>query len=148
MRRLLCFLLAAPLLGAVSLHAQKSPAAARVIGVIPGAGHMYAGETRRGFAYLGGIVGVLLVGTTALAADCIASTAGNDDCGSPVLENVVAAAAIGLWGYSIYDAGRAAERTNAAHGLRTSLLVAPSRTVGSSGRGRSALKIGVRVGAP
>src|SRR5688500_7224677 len=40
----------------------KSPTTARLIGIIPGAGHMYAGEVGRGFLYLGGTLGILLAG--------------------------------------------------------------------------------------
>ena len=161
MRRLLCFPLAALLAVAAPLTAQtasgattsmdargKSPTAARVIGIIPGAGHMYAGETTRGFAYLGGVVGVLLVGGTALAVDCVGDLSGGEDCGSPILENVVTAAALGLWGYSIYDAGRAAHRTNAARGLRTSFLIAPSRRAALDGHPVRTVKVGLSFSTP
>src|SRR3982751_4883988 len=51
---------------------EKSATAARIIGIIPGAGHMYAGEPGRGFAYMGGTLGILLVGSVAVATDCVA----------------------------------------------------------------------------
>ena len=35
--------------------ALKSPTAARLIGIIPGAGHMYAGEVEHGLFYMTGI---------------------------------------------------------------------------------------------
>ena len=121
----------------------KSPMAARVIGIIPGAGHMYAGETRRGFAYLGGIIGLGLVGGLALAADCIGDYgASSETCSSKTGENLLTAAILGVWGWSIYDAGRAAERTNASHGLRTALIVAPVHSSGGGHAGR-AMKIGL-----
>jgi len=159
MRRMLPLSLAVLLLGAVPLAAQggkppiavtnqgvgkaKSPTAARFIGIIPGAGHVYAGETSRGLAYFGGIVALGLVGGMALAVDCLDELAEpSDSCGSKTGENLLTAAILGVWGWSIYDAGRAAERTNRAHGLRTALILAPARSsgVGHGGRG---VKIGL-----
>jgi hypothetical protein len=145
MRRVLLPALAILVFGVTPLTAQsqaKSPTAARIIGIIPGAGHMYAGETGRGFAYLGGIVGVALVGGLVLAVDCTADIySGSDQCGTSAGEDVLAVAIVGLWGWSIYDAGRAAHRTNAKQGLRASLLIAPQRSRGVAHSGR-----GVRLG--
>ena len=119
----------------------KSPTTARLIGIIPGAGHMYAGETKRGFGYVGGLIALGVIGGTMVALDC-----GNDvydaGCKSSAEENLLTAAVIGVWGWSIYDAGRAAQRTNAKQGLlRTSLILAPQRSRGVAGGGR-----GVRLG--
>lgn len=113
----------------------KSPTAARLIGIFPGAGHFYAGEPGRGLAFFGGTAGVLVVGALLIAGDCVAETLNNvDKCDSPVLENVATAAFLGVWGWSIYDAGLAARRTNARRGYRASAFVAPlagnSRTPG------------------
>jgi hypothetical protein len=124
----------------------KSPTTARIIGIIPGAGHMYAGETKRGFAYLGGLIALGVVGGTMVAVDCAADTYSTDNsCDSSAGENLLTAAVIGVWGWSIYDAGRAAQRTNAKQqGLRVSLILAPlrSRAVASRGRG---VKLGLSI---
>jgi hypothetical protein len=122
----------------------KSPMAARIIGIVPGAGHMYAGETARGFAYMGGTIGVAVLGTMMLAAGCISSL-GEETCDTSGAENVVTAAILGVWGWSIYDAGRAAQRTNARHRLRVSLIVAPGRSVQSPARDGRAVKLGLSV---
>ena len=105
----------------------KSPMAARAIGIIPGAGHMYAGETRRGFMYLGGTAGVLLLGSVALATGCAGAALADEDCHADQSLDVLTAVILGVWGWSIYDAGRAAHRTNAKRRLgRVSLIVAPA----------------------
>ena len=160
MRRMLIVPTAALILGTATLHAQgiagraplpapsvmeaKSPTTARIIGIRPGAGHMYAGETGRGFAYLGGTVGILLVGTLVLAANCtyVVATA-EEDCGSSGLETAVTVAALGFYGWSIYDAGRAAQRTNARNGLRASLILAPVQLPRSATRDGRGVKLGI-----
>ena len=122
----------APLVAQQGDVSAKSPTAARIMGIIPGAGHMYAGETGRGFAYLGGVVGLVVVGGAVLVADCVGDlySSGSDDCSSSASEDVLAVAVVGLWAWSIYDAGRAAHRTNEKNGLRTSLIIAPDRARG------------------
>ena len=109
---------------------QKSPTLARVIGILPGAGHMYAGETGRGFAYLGGMVGVLLFSSMLVATDCTAGAfvrESEDSCpSSPLIMNAAATATLGIWGWSIYDAARAANQTNARRGLRVSMRLIPT----------------------
>jgi hypothetical protein len=162
MRRLLIVPMAALLLGTPTLHAQaiagpaplparsveeaKSPTTARLIGIFPGAGHMYAGESGRGFAYLGGTAAIFVVGTMLMVADCtpeLLSGTGAEDCGSPALENAVTVVALGFYGWSIYDAGRAARRTNARRGLRASLILAPVRSPVSSVRDGRAVRLGM-----
>jgi hypothetical protein len=142
-------------LGATALDAQdtvratvakdKSPTTARVIGIVPGAGHMYAGETTRGFAYMGGTLGVLALGTMMLAAECFSSLGVEENCHSSGTETVVTAAVLGLWGWSIYDAGRAAHRTNARRRLRVSLIVAPVRSIQARARDSRAVTLGLSV---
>lgn len=160
MRRMLPVSLLALVAGAMPLIAQggrppvavtsansaqaKSPTLARIIGILPGAGHMYAGETGRGFAYLGGILGVALIGGVALAANCIPADA--SDCDSAAGEAGLTVAVVGLWGWSIYDAGRAAHRTNFKRGVSTSLLIVPVRSTVSA-RGEYGLKLGVSFAA-
>lgn len=142
-------------LGAFTLNAQdstraplgpadKNPVVARVIGIVPGAGHMYAGETRRGLAYMGGTVGVFLLGTTLFVTECVVSFGARCEEES-ITDDVTVLATLGVWAWSIYDAGRAAHRTNARRRSRVSLMLTPARSIsphGASGRG---LEIGLSL---
>ena len=124
----------------------KSPTTARLIGIIPGAGHMYAGEVGRGFLYLGGTLGILVAGALVSTADCYADLLSTtEDCGSNTAETVTLIAAGGLWVWSIVDAGRAARRTNAKRAASASLLLEPTRLPSSLGRDRTAVRLGVRL---
>jgi hypothetical protein len=124
----------------------KSPTAARVIGIIPGAGHMYAGEVGRGFLYLGGTLGILLAGALLSAAECTADLLSNTpDCGSTTAETVSLIAAGGLWVWSIVDAGRAARRTNAKRAASVSLLIEPTRSPAALGADRTAVRLGLQI---
>lgn len=125
----------------------KSPTAARVIGILPGAGHVYAGEPRRGLAYFGGTVGVLAIGSVLIAADCVGDVANSTEstCSSPALENGLLAVFLGVWGWSIYDAGRAANRTNARRAVRTVLFVAPARVPAAGRNDARGLYAGLRL---
>jgi len=122
-----------------SAGSAKSPTTARIIGILPGAGHVYAGETQRGLTIFGGLIGLGLIGGVALAVDCAGGGYGTDteNCGSSGAETALTIAVLGVWGWSIYDAGLAARRTNAARGLRTALIVAPHRSPRSAQRGRA-----------
>lgn len=130
----------------------KSATAARLAGVIPGAGHMYAGEVGRGFAVIGGMVGIFAVGAVAFAGDCLGdlgSSMGADDCSSSsAIENITTVAVLGLWGWSIWDAGRAANRYNVRHGHPISAMVVPAVDRLVSGGPRVGVNIGVRVALP
>lgn len=53
----------------VPVGTPRSPTTARLLAIIPSAGHIYAGETGTGLAYLGGMAGVLLIGVAAIAGD-------------------------------------------------------------------------------
>lgn len=121
----------------------KDPTTARIIGIIPGAGHMYAGEVGRGFAYMGGVVGLAVVGGAVLLADCFNFT--NDPCETPALPYIVVGATAGLWGWSIYDAGRAAERTNAKRAAQVATYVAPSLMPTREGRQVPGVAFGVTI---
>ena len=110
----------------------KSPTAARIIGVIPGAGHIYAGETGRGIAFVGGMVGVLALGGMLLAADCVGQALNQDTCSGE--SPLVTIPFFGVWAWSIVDAGRAAGRTNAERGLSASLMLVPTRSSSVPGR--------------
>lgn len=121
---------------------KKSPTAARVIGIFPGAGHVYAGESGRGLKYLGGVlmlpvVPVFLVGTTCYLTHLTCSVR------VETLLQISIGAAVGLYGWSIFDAGRAAHRANARQGLRmTPPIIIPRRFPSTSG----STKIEVQVG--
>jgi hypothetical protein len=110
----------------------KSPVAARVIGIVPGAGHIYAGETKRGLTYLGATIGVFLLGATLWASECIGSLGEQCEESGAVSDDIAVVATLGVWGWSIYDAGRAAHRTNAKRKLKVSLSATP--TSGNHGR--------------
>lgn len=123
---------------------EKSPTVARVIGIVPGAGHMYAGETGRGLLYMGGTAGLFVVGAAAMLGECMASVGPQEDCGNTT-GNVVTAAILGLWGWSIYDAGRAAHRTNARLRVsHVSLALVPG-DAGVSGRRSARATLGVSL---
>jgi hypothetical protein len=157
MLRTVCAPLLALVLAATTLRSQdtarvappgpgaKSPTTARVIGIVPGAGHLYAGETRRGLTYFGATVGTFMLAGLMLGADCI----GQENCDESIEPTLVLLAAFGQWGWSIYDAGRAAERANARRRWsRVSLIVAPGRpTVAGETKGQG-LKLGLSLTSP
>jgi hypothetical protein len=125
----------------------KSPTTARLLGIIPGAGHMYAGEVGRGFLYLGGTLGILLVGGLVGATDCFTDElfSNQPDCGRTTAETVSLIAAGGLWVWSIVDAGRAARRTNAKRAATVSLLIEPTRIPATFGGDRTAVRLGLQI---
>jgi hypothetical protein len=131
--------------------ALKSPTTARLVGILPGAGHMYAGEVGRGFLYLGGTLGILLAGALVGVTDCleegISSVFAPDqpDCGVPPAVTVSLIAAGGLWVWSIVDAGRAARRTNAKRAASVSLVLEPTRIPVALGDDRTAVRLGLRI---
>jgi TM2 domain-containing membrane protein YozV len=127
--------------------ALKSPTTARVIGIIPGAGHMYAGEVGRGFLYLGGTVGLVFVAALAGVTHCLDDAIWSDqsDCDGGTAATVGFIAAGGLWVWSIVDAGRAARRANAKRVARASLIIEPTRTPVAPGGDRTAVRLGLRI---
>jgi hypothetical protein len=153
MRAVLTLLtLAAPSVAAqdsarVATPGDKSPTTARVVAIVPGAGHMYAGETGRGLAYMGGMLAVLALGTVAMAGECYGDLLGGQQtCQSSNTGDVAVAAVFALWGWSIYDAGRAAHRTNAKRRpLRVSLIVAPASWTSGRPRDRYGVKVGLSL---
>lgn len=109
---------------AVAVDAPKNPTTARVLGIIPGLGHLYAGERGRGALVAGTFVGLVVIGSAAVFGDCMAEWS-EPDCGSSVVSDVVIPVAlIGTIGYSIWDAGRAAHRTNLRRGFPARLTLA------------------------
>ena len=92
---------------------------------IPGAGHIYAGEMLKGSSLLLASAGVAVVGFI-LSAKAIK----NEKSGlAPGLGSV--AIGFGIYFYSLYDAGKAAQRTNAKNGL--SLRIMPNVAKNSGG---------------
>lgn len=129
-----------------TVFAQKSPATARLIGIIPGAGHMYAGEVGPGFLYLGGTLSLLLAGALSGATECLVEAFSYEsECGQSTAETMSLIAAGGLWVWSIVDAGRAARRTNAKHAARASVILEPTRIPAALGDDRTAVMLGLRI---
>ena len=127
----------------------KSPTVARIVGIVPGAGHIYAGETSRGLGYMGAVAGGFMLASLALAAECYDDLLGDENnCGeSTTTEDIAVAALLGVWAWSIYDAGRAAHRTNAKRRLGLSPIIAPARVSVAAAHERPALKLGLSVRA-
>ena len=83
---------------------RRSPLVAGFLGVLPGVGHMYAGETGRGLA-VGGVwlgSGLVMFGGADRAVTSVAAVVN-----------------IATYVFSIADAALAAERFNARHGRGT-----------------------------
>jgi hypothetical protein len=121
----------------------KNPTTARALGIVPGAGHIYACEFLRGLGYYIVTTSLVVVGAAELNCPIFAS-----DGGCARSADVALLAGIGLWAWSIYDAGRAAHRTNARRGSRLSVILTPEGSRWSDGRRIKSLKVGlsVRVG--
>lgn len=94
----------------VSTRRPKSPNTARVLGILPGLGHLYAEEPGRAGAILGTVVGIVLL-SASFDTECD-NPYSDEYCGSPVVSALVAGAIVGVIGFSVWDAGRAAHRTN------------------------------------
>ena len=127
-----------------TVAAAKDPAVARLLGIIPGAGHMYAGEVGRGFLYFSGTLGIFVSG-----GYLTLSMAFSDQNHQPEVAWVgwgTIIATGGLWVWSIIDAGRAARRTNAKRARSTSLLLEPTRIPVANGGDRAAVRLGVQIG--
>lgn len=98
----------------VTAH-RKYPALAVALGIVPGAGHLYAGDVRRGLTVVGAIAVVAMSSAFIAAGDCGANDSTNASAESCENDNVLAAGGLlilGIWGWSIIDAGMAATRTN------------------------------------
>jgi TM2 domain-containing membrane protein YozV len=128
-----------------TVAAPKDPALARLIGIIPGAGHMYAGEVGRGFLYLGGTLGIFVTGGVIVLSAAFSDQNNQDAAATAGWATLIATG--GLWGWSIVDAGRAARRTNAKAARRTSLILEPTAIPVANGGDRAAVRLGVRISA-
>jgi hypothetical protein len=106
----------------------RSPHRALVFGsLIPGAGHIYAGEYLRGIGTYEVTVGAIGLGTMVfLVNKCTFTFLSGSTCKSgpewPHQALGIAVVGIGIWGWisSARDAPRAAERANARHAARSS----------------------------
>ena len=77
---------------------RKSPALAAALAIVPGAGHFYLGDKKKGIAYLAGVVGLQLFGLD-LDLTVIGLAVGVP----------LELGATGLWLFSIADAYRTAK---------------------------------------
>ena len=120
----------------------KDPRLARALAILPGAGHLYAGERGRAGAVFGTVVGILVLGGTISddAVECPGEEYSDEYCTSPTLDVLTYTAALGVLGWSMWDAGRAAQRTNARRLRRAGVVLQlPStRTAGT-------YRVGLRV---
>lgn len=118
----------------------KSPTTARLLGVVsPGLGHIYAGEVEHGLLYLTATPSLVVMGALVSGLECLAES-WLSDCGPSTVLTVSLIGAGALWAWSIFDAGRAAERTNAKRARRTSLILESARD------DPAAVRLGVRIG--
>jgi hypothetical protein len=126
----------------------RDPVSARVLGaIIPGAGHVYAGEYGRGLGYYYGTVGTIGMGAMTYVLDkCAFSFLSLEPCKSPpawphqVAGVAIVAYGAGVWVYSAIDAGHAAERANKRHARQhaaVSPFVAPRAGNGGANVGLS-----------
>ena len=96
----------------------RDPAVGRVLGIfIPGAGHLYAGETTKGV----GLLAVGGLGAALLISQLPCGGAGQEPCDAPMLAFGGLAYAVSEI-YSIVDAAPAARRANV---IRPELAIAP-----------------------
>ena len=116
----------------------KNPTTARVLGIVPGLGHLYAGEPGRGALVGGTFVALVVIGTTAAMGDCMGNWSESECGSSAVTDVVIPVALIGTIGFSIWDAGRAAHRTNVRRGTPVRL------TLGGSPDGRR-FRVGMAI---
>ena len=108
----------------------RDPRRALVLGsLIPGAGHIYAGEYLKGFITYEGTVTAIGMGTLVFIADrCMFAFLNATPCKSgpqwPHQALGIAVVGIGIWEWisSARDAPRAAERANARHDVRLSAV--------------------------
>ena len=111
----------------------RDPHRALVLGsVIPGAGHIYAGEYLRGFLTYEATIGTIGLGVIAFIIDkCTFTFLSDTKCESgpawPHQLLGVTLVGLGIWEWvsSARDAPHAAERANARHGVGVTPFIAP-----------------------
>jgi hypothetical protein len=132
----------------------KSVMTARLLGIAPGAGHIYAGEVNRAVAF--GMATYTAFALNAIGHDrsdrlCTSPPPGDPPAGGGVCtpakrtSTIVVVAVAGLIGWSSYDAGRAATRWNARHGHQVSALIEPAVVPGRGREERLVARVGVRI---
>jgi hypothetical protein len=131
----------APVAPPVDTIPRKDPRTARVRAILPGAGHWYAGEKWRAALVPTGVLLIMVEGSVRNeeSVPCYYDIPPEENCvtGSP---DAISYAALAGWlALSIWDAGRAAERTNARR--RGMSLVVQAR----SGRAHAGYRVGLRV---
>ena len=101
---------------ALTSGAPKSGAAATLIAVlVPGGGHIYAGEPKRGLLFLASMSATYMV---ALAHSTCRVDYNDGQCDSDkTLASVASFATLGVYVFSLWDAHRAAARTNRRRGV-------------------------------
>jgi hypothetical protein len=77
--------------------------------VVPGSGHIYAGETGKGLALFAGTVSAAVIGYSYSKSKCPSSSNDNCDVTPMVAADVVA---LGLWVYGVFDAHNATRHAN------------------------------------
>ena len=113
-----------------TLKPYRDPHKARILGsLIPGAGHIYAGEYLRGYGYYLATVGEVGTGVMVFIIDrCTFSFLSATSCNAgpqwPHQALGIAMVGAGIWSWvsSARDAPRAAQRANARHEARTFLV--------------------------
>lgn len=135
---------------------RKYPALAVTLAIVPGAGHVYAGDVRRGLTVVGAIAVVAMSSAFIAVGDCVGNDSTNSSAESCENDNVLAAGGLvilGIWGWSIIDAGIAATRTNrrvaaeqkVAQLSRVPLTFSVSRRPTARGEDVRALNVGLRL---
>ena len=121
---------------AAAESAFRDPTTARVLGtVVPGAGHVYATEYRRGAALYFGTVSTIGLGALSYVIDACTFTFTTQCDPGPQWPHrtvgvIAIGAGVGMWIYSSIDAPRAARRANERHRRRKASiapLVEPRR---------------------
>ncbi len=126
---------------------------ARALALIPGAGHFYADESGRGLGVIGGMTGLVVAMSFLALGDCLADAfdGSSNRCEkASTAEDVATVAFLGVWAWSIYDAGHAARRTNArrtsARRSAASFRVGLGHTYATAnGRQRRGVRLGLSL---
>jgi hypothetical protein len=97
----------------------KDPTTSLLISVVvPGGGHLYSGETKKGAIILGTAIGGPIIGATIAVGS--ASNGSTSGIGAGLLLGY--GAALGAWVYGMVDSGNAARRHNSSVGLQTTVV--------------------------
>jgi hypothetical protein len=133
---------------ALAQQRRKNPTTARVLGIYPGVGHFYVGEQGRGALLFGSAVTLGVIQSALDTKDCV-DLPGSDDCNADrhtAIEAVVIIATIGLVGFSIWDAGEAAERANARSSRFGFVVLGRSPGIGGAARYRVGIRLPADIG--